>query len=504
MPLILAIEPDRRQASQLTALVRGRLKADLVLGESADRALAALGERVPDLVLTAALLSPKDEAALGQRLRELNGVAAHVQTLTIPMLASSRGRGDRSGGGLLSALRRDKPKTATLEGCDPAVFAEQCKEYLERAASERELDAGHAQETYDDQRFEPIDAAEPVAQDASGIDVTSFEESGLDTSTTTSERAPIYEPPGILTTTATTAPSVEPSFGEPMFVEPAVAEPAIVTPAVVETPHVETVLTGPAIADEPAVQPAARRRSRKAQPLADPLEMTDGPASLVAALAQFEVDEVVTREEPASAFAEAPSLDVARGGPERVDAPVAAMPVETAHEATDETDIDETAETGSVDMDLSALLDESAGGSRRDRRDDDNAAVEVYDIDDSYLQTTALTLEAAADEGAPDMVEETEQPQEWVDIIEALRRDAEQMPIRKSRGEAANTAPAPVKASEPVADAPVKPKRQRPGAPPAQDEWGFFDPDQCGFAALLEKLQEITEDDQRPRRPPSA
>src|SRR5919206_2027959 len=100
MPLILAIEPDRRQASQLTALVRGRLKADLVIGDSADRALAALGERVPDLVLTAALLSPKDEAALGQRLRELNGVAAHVQTLTIPVLAHGNGRasGLRAGG----------------------------------------------------------------------------------------------------------------------------------------------------------------------------------------------------------------------------------------------------------------------------------------------------------------------------------------------------------------------------------------------------------------------
>jgi hypothetical protein len=24
-----------------------------------------------------------------------------------------------------------------------------------------------------------------------------------------------------------------------------------------------------------------------------------------------------------------------------------------------------------------------------------------------------------------------------------------------------------------------------------QDEWGFFDPEQCGFAALLAKLEEI-------------
>jgi hypothetical protein len=34
---------------------------------------------------------------------------------------------------------------------------------------------------------------------------------------------------------------------------------------------------------------------------------------------------------------------------------------------------------------------------------------------------------------------------------------------------------------------PKKPK-------PVQDEWGFFDPEQCGFAALLAKLDEITDD----------
>jgi hypothetical protein len=28
---------------------------------------------------------------------------------------------------------------------------------------------------------------------------------------------------------------------------------------------------------------------------------------------------------------------------------------------------------------------------------------------------------------------------------------------------------------------------------PAQDEWGFFDPEQCGFAALIAKLDEIIE-----------
>jgi hypothetical protein len=26
-----------------------------------------------------------------------------------------------------------------------------------------------------------------------------------------------------------------------------------------------------------------------------------------------------------------------------------------------------------------------------------------------------------------------------------------------------------------------------------QDEWGLFDPEQCGFAALLAKLEEVTD-----------
>ena len=86
MSLILAIEPDRRQANQLTAMVRGRLRAELVLADAAETALADLGERVPDLILTSALLSTKDETLLAEWLRTLNGDAARVQTLTIPVL----------------------------------------------------------------------------------------------------------------------------------------------------------------------------------------------------------------------------------------------------------------------------------------------------------------------------------------------------------------------------------------------------------------------------------
>ena len=137
MPLILAIEPDRQQANELAAMVRGRLRAELILADAAEPALEALGDRVPDLILTSALLSTKDENALAERLRMLDAAAAHVQTLTIPVLDTPMPR-SMPGRSVLFALLGDKVSSpATPDGCDPAVFAEQCAAYLERAAAER-------------------------------------------------------------------------------------------------------------------------------------------------------------------------------------------------------------------------------------------------------------------------------------------------------------------------------------------------------------------------------
>ena len=72
-------------------------------------------------------------------------------------------------------------------------------------------------------------------------------------------------------------------------------------------------------------------------------------------------------------------------------------------------------------------------------------------------------------------------------------------------------APAPTRAApaaEPSAAAPPTQDRaaakQRPAKrpekkpTPVQDEWGFFDPQQCGFAALLAKLDEITDNEEKP------
>jgi CheY-like chemotaxis protein len=137
MSLILAVEPDRRQAKQLSSVVRQHVRAEFVVAESGAAALVALGDRVPDLILTPALLPAKDEAVLTGWLRELGDAAAHVQTLAIPILADvASGKGNQAAGSIFGRLR-DQQKDGSGQGCDPGVFADQIRVYLDRAGSDR-------------------------------------------------------------------------------------------------------------------------------------------------------------------------------------------------------------------------------------------------------------------------------------------------------------------------------------------------------------------------------
>ncbi len=155
--LILAVEPDSRQAKELAALVEGRLGAELVLVDSPEAALAWLRDRVPDLVLTSALVSGEDEAAIVERLQSLGDAASHVQTLTIPALPAPKPV-DR-GRGVLAALGWSRRATP-VDGCDPAAFAAQCAASLERARTERER-----RQRADDEPHEAAPVVEPVAEE---------------------------------------------------------------------------------------------------------------------------------------------------------------------------------------------------------------------------------------------------------------------------------------------------------------------------------------------------
>lgn len=137
MPLILAIEPNKSQAQRIALLVKQHLEgAEMVTAGTAQTALDALGDRIPDLILTPALLAPKDEGALTDRLRQLGTAAAHIHTLAVPIIAAAPQRGRDFSGGLLGR-RKEKSDTPPV-GCDPSVFAEQIKVYLDRAARDRE------------------------------------------------------------------------------------------------------------------------------------------------------------------------------------------------------------------------------------------------------------------------------------------------------------------------------------------------------------------------------
>jgi CheY-like chemotaxis protein len=128
--LILAIEPDSSRAFQLKSIAR-QAGAELRLADSIASALAALDEHVPDLILIPAFLAAKDDVALTDRLRRLGAAAAHIQTLTIPILESA----DMTlfGSGVFGTPRRQKQSM----GCTTDTFAEQVRIYLDRAAEAR-------------------------------------------------------------------------------------------------------------------------------------------------------------------------------------------------------------------------------------------------------------------------------------------------------------------------------------------------------------------------------
>ena len=127
MSLILAVEPDKRQAKQLSSVVRQQVRGGVGRRRIGRRRAGRAGHRVPDLILTPALLPPKDEAVLTGWLRDMGDAAAHVQTLAIPILAEPVGaEKEKDPGRRFSdacATRRRTPARAVIRACSPIRFA---------------------------------------------------------------------------------------------------------------------------------------------------------------------------------------------------------------------------------------------------------------------------------------------------------------------------------------------------------------------------------------------
>jgi CheY-like chemotaxis protein len=294
MSLILAIEPNKNQAHQLSALVRAHLKAELVTAPTAAAALAALGDRIPDVVLTPALFGLRDEAALTERLRQLGSDGSHVQTLAIPILAAPSKGGPNAGG----LLNRKKEKGDAEVGCDPAVFAEQIRIYLQRAAVERRAQASEAAARA--MAATPATASAEAAPDEDMSFMVSADELDVDSLELATIPPPAAPAPAVKAAAPVREKSPEPVFDEqahrakartPRPPGPGEAEAGLVTPpaagpplwkvsesedlydaaataAAISTPDmmVEPMAPPPKPVVQSAAPPAPRRRRTPPQP----------------------------------------------------------------------------------------------------------------------------------------------------------------------------------------------------------------------------------------------
>jgi hypothetical protein len=374
-PLLVAIEPDQDQASRIADLARDTLRAELIVTDSAEGALKAMATRLPDLILTPQLLAPQDEAALMDRLRELDAAGKHVQTLVVPMLAET-GEAPQQRGGLLSRLRRQR-KPSNPDGCDPAVFGAQIVEYLKRAASQRE-----------------------AAAFANG--------------------------------------STGPAAQSAVVAQP--SEPVVEIPVVAEIPPVAEITTAEdihAIAAGPAVATQD-----------DSVDVIDTAAS---------VFEDSTLEELSAALAAVPAMDAVDVVPE--------ISVDTEPELLNEPFHDSLA----ADADAEAATDPG-------------------DFDDE-MQAELEAMFAAVPAVEPLPAPPPDLPEDMLEMLTGIQREIELLrsaQATRPRG----TSPA---SSSPAAQTPKRKKKAAANLQNVQDEWGFFDPEQAGFAALLAKLEEISQ-----------
>jgi len=587
MSIILAIEPDRRQAAHVSAIVRQRVGAELILADTTERALDAIGSQVPDLVLVPALLSPQDDAALNAALRVI-AAAAHVRTLTIPVFANGVEREAR-GGGLLSRWRRGRSEP-TLGGCDPAVFAEQISGYLREAAAERAAVARPDVDA-DERSVETAPVAEGAAAAATATPI--LESEPILTSAPAIEHEPAIERP-MLEFKPTPLPVVD-DAPEPVFV----ASPESVVEAVapIHVEPAEPIAVGPeqtlsadAIAPAADEVPAAPAPETPAQPAASgfdepEFEFAPSPELATAPLAQLDAHPIDAPTEESGDADEISddividlSSDIEEIAPEieseeelfdgerigvytmpsfdeefRIDddEPVAARtfsarprpesvkeleplePLDIAEFEDDETlaafraidgpapiaaamkpIVEPAAPIAADPVEVTTVVPAVA-----QRRDDGWVALglrhvwawpalEGVDVESkSALATIQEFANALAAPAAPKPAVALPKPHvvapapkadhmEWAELIASLRQDIERRRNQPVPPPVARPRPAPAA----VRNHEAHPERK---STPVQDEWGFFDPHQCGFAALLEKLDQITDsdDDADGRRP---
>ncbi len=419
MPLILAIEPDRKQAARITTLARALPGAELLLADSTDQALASLDGRVPNLILTSLLLSPKDEAGL----RALNGAGAPVPTLMIPVFATGAAQTSERSGFLRrlpwsrGAAGGSAPGTT---GCDPSIFASQIWEYLQSTATEDEAN---------EEKVLPPEATSPQDLEEVGLSAVSEVDAP-------SQRPAIEGPAALGEVEATYEPDTYESEDQP-YLETAqerpVDSPALAGPAAEEAAWDEI-----AIGDEDTSSPIELSDELSETTIelsGETIDLRAFVQELEAAEREFATPQVAALEimeaEAIDLVAEAVDL-VAEAATEEISVPQAAR-VTVAH----------------------ALPDHPSWPPLE--------GVLAEELSHEELLAIVADFEAALQEDEPDTPGTVDADSDlW-------------MPL--SVGGSASW-----------------PRLENAYSRPRvlQDEWGFFDPEQCGFSALIAKLDQIS------------
>jgi hypothetical protein len=175
------------------------------------------------------------------------------------------------------------------------------------------------------------------------------------------------------------------------------------------------------------------------------------------------------------------------------DSPLFELVTEAESESADgnEEDLDRY-----IELDLSEFLDQPPVLHAMVASGDEASPEGPTGTDASAAAATPIAVGPARKDGPfsaripePPVAESEPDEADWLEVVEALRRDVERLDA---------TPAAPPRQPRPLKKALRKPLKGKP----IQDEWGFFDPEQCGFAALLAKLDEVasTPDPKRRRK----
>ncbi len=543
MPLILAVEPDRRQAAQLAGIIRHYVGAELILADTTEGALGAIGRRVPDLVLVPALLAPQDDAALASALRVI-AAAAHLRTLTIPVFANGVSHKKRSG--MLARLGLGREVNKVPDGCEPSVFAEQVMAYLRESAADRaatvpaveSVEATAAVHT-ELQSLEPVapEVPKPVVYEAAVVRTyETADPAGHETDEPVASAAPA---PGAFENLDLNAYD---AAEQPVFE----SAPPPAREEISASESVEEGISAPAPVEEEAetsAVPTGLDDEDQGIDLSDELLSLceeDDEESETEEVEIYSIDvmpEELFAEETTGAleaFIDPPVLAAAAEPEPLVAAPMIGAPAE-AETPAEGPESDVIAELQAALEEPLPVVADHAWDERLeiDQGASEDSGVELWMplpiarrwpalhgmvsetrpvftegfnendfVREPHVIVTAAPPEPAALTPTPvppaapipaTTSSDAAKSSEWVELIESLRLDIERL---KTTPPAAENPRAAAAAKREPANKPGKRVSKR--AQPIQDEWGFFDPEQCGFAALLAKLDEITDNPEEP------